>query len=93
MCLCKFGQNPPIGSGDKVQTSSNADADADTNTDRIGTKSNMSRHPGFALPVAIVAKCEEKIFLAQKNFIWQKQLAKKNSPPKKSAPFGLFYVT
>ena len=35
---------------------------------------------GFALPVvivAIVAKCEEKIFLAQKNFIWRKQVAKK----------------
>ena len=40
---------------------------------------------GFALPVAIVAKCEEKIFLAQKKFIWRKQVAKKNSPPKKSA--------
>ena len=32
---------------------------------------------GFALPVAIVAKCEEEIFLAQKNFIWRKQVAKK----------------
>ena len=29
MCLCKFGQNLPIGSGDRVQTMSNADADAD----------------------------------------------------------------
>ena len=32
---------------------------------------------GFALPVAIIAKCEEKIFLAQKNVIWRKQMAKK----------------
>ena len=38
---------------------------------------------GFALPVAIVAKCEEKIFLAPKKFIWRKQVAKKNSPKKK----------
>ena len=27
MCLCKFGQNPPNGSGDRVQTRSYADAD------------------------------------------------------------------
>ena len=33
---------------------------------------------GFALPVAIIAKCEEKIFLAQKNIIWPKKVAKKN---------------
>ena len=33
---------------------------------------------GFALPVAIIAKCEEKIFLAQKNIIWRKKVAKKN---------------
>ena len=42
--------------------------------------------PGLALPVAIIAKCEEKIFLAQKNFIWRKQMAKKNSPLKILAP-------
>ena len=41
MCLCKFGQNPPIGSGDKVQTMSNADTDADM----IHTKNNMSNSP------------------------------------------------
>ena len=37
MCLCKFGQNPPIGSGDRVQTMSNAGADSD----RIRTKSSV----------------------------------------------------
>ena len=37
------------------------------------------------LPVAIVAKCEEKMFMAQKNIVWQKPVAKTNSPPKKSA--------
>ena len=41
---------------------------------------------GFALSVAIIAKCEEKIFLAQKNIIWRIQVAKKNSPLKISAP-------
>ena len=45
-------------------------------------KGNLS---GFALPIAIVAKREEKIFLAQKNMIWRKQVAKKNSPHKKIA--------
>ena len=40
---------------------------------------------GFALPIAIVAKCEEKTYLAQKNFILQKQVEKKNSPHKKIA--------
>ena len=45
----------------------------------------LSVTSGFALPIAIVAKCEEKIFLAQKNMIWQKQVAKKNSPHKKIA--------
>ena len=33
---------------------------------------------GFALPVAIIAKWEEKIFLAQKTLFWRKQVAKKN---------------
>ena len=37
---------------------------------------------GFALPVAIIAKCEEKIFLAQKNVIWRKQMAKNKSKEK-----------
>ena len=41
MCLCKFGQNPPIGSGDRMQTMSIADAD----TNGIHTKSNMSPLP------------------------------------------------
>ena len=41
--------------------------------------------PGFALPIAIVAKCEEKLFLARKNMTWRKQVAKKNSPHKKIA--------
>ena len=36
MSLCKFGKNPPFGSGDSVQTRSYADAD------RICIKSNMS---------------------------------------------------
>ena len=36
MCLCKFGQNLPIGSWDRVQTRSYADAN------KICTKSNMS---------------------------------------------------
>ena len=39
MCLCKFGQNPPIGSGDKVQTMSSEEAN------RIPTKSNTSPLP------------------------------------------------
>ena len=39
MRLCKFGQNPPIGTGDRVQTRGYAD------TDRICTKSNMSPLP------------------------------------------------
>ena len=60
--------------------------------------SSLSAFPGFALPVATVPKCEEEIFLAQKNFIWRKQVAKKNSPPNKLASlmkhrFGLFYAT
>ena len=41
ICLCKFGQNPPIGLGDRVQTRSYADAD------RIRTKSSMSLHHRF----------------------------------------------
>ena len=45
----------------------------------------MDLNPAFALPIAIVAKCEEKLFLAQKNMILQKQVAKKNSPHKKIA--------
>ena len=45
---------------------------------------------GFALPVAIVARCEEKIFLAQKNFIWQKQVAKKILLPKNRHHLGCF---
>ena len=36
MCLCKFGQNPHIGSGNRVQTTSNADIDG------IIIKRNMS---------------------------------------------------
>ena len=39
---------------------------------------------GFALPVAIVAKCEGKLFLAQK-MSFSKNKWQKNSPPKKSA--------
>ena len=38
-------------------------------------------YAGFVLPVAIIAKCEEKIFLAQKN-IMRKQVVKNNSPLK-----------
>ena len=38
----------------------------------------------LALPVAIIAKCEEKIFLAQKNVIWRKQMAKKKKDLKKN---------
>ena len=37
----------------------------------------MYVNTGFGLPVAIIAKCEEKIFLAQKNIFQQKQVAKK----------------
>ena len=29
MCLCKFGQTPPIDSRDRVQTMNNQDANAD----------------------------------------------------------------
>ena len=39
MCLCKFGENPPIGSGDRVQKMSTADAGG------IRTKSNMPPSP------------------------------------------------
>ena len=46
--------------------------------------------PGFALPVAIVAKCEEKIFLAQKNFIWRNKWRKKILLPKNWHHFGCF---
>ena len=58
MCLCQFGQNPRIGSGDRVQTMSNADADADG----IRTKSNM-------LPISLrlmehnVTKQKKLVFL------------------------------
>ena len=34
---------------------------------------------GFALPIAIVAKCEEIINLAQKILIWRQLLAKEKS--------------
>ena len=44
---------------------------------------SLHTHSGFALTIAIVAKCEEKLFLAQKNIIWRKQVAKKNLPIKK----------
>ena len=36
-------------------------------------------HAGFALPIAIVAKCEEIINLAQKIVIWRQLLAKEKS--------------
>ena len=39
-------------------------------------------YTAFALPVAIVAKCEEKIFLAQKI-----SFGEKNFPPKKSTSY------
>ena len=35
-----------------------------------------SSDPGFALPIAIVAKCEEIKKLAQKKIIWRQLLAK-----------------
>ena len=38
--------------------------------------------PGFALPIAIVAKCEEIINLAQKILIWRQLLAKEKSQVK-----------
>ena len=41
MCLCKFGQTPPIGSGDRVQTMNNQDA----NADGIRTENNISPLP------------------------------------------------
>ena len=41
MCLCQFGQIPPIGSEERVQTRSYADAD------RIRTKSTMPPLPLF----------------------------------------------
>ena len=37
------------------------------------------RYTGFALPIAIVAKCEEIINLAQKILIWRQLLAKEKS--------------
>ena len=47
MCLCKFGENPPTGSEDRMQTRSytdadtNANADADAEADGVRTKINM----------------------------------------------------
>ena len=41
MYLCKFGQNPSIGSKDNARKRSNADADPDG----IRTKNNMSPPP------------------------------------------------
>ena len=45
MCLRTFGQNPPVGSGDRVQAMSNADADADANANGNRTKSNTPLFP------------------------------------------------
>ena len=39
--------------------------------------------PGFPLPIAIVAKCEEKLFLAQKKHHLAKTSGEKKSPHKK----------
>ena len=38
--------------------------------------------PGFGLPLATSAKCENKICLAQKILIWRNQLAKKKKKMK-----------
>ena len=47
------------------------------------TDSNKNGHKsGFALPIAIVAKCEEIINLAQKILIWRQLLAKEKSQVK-----------
>ena len=43
---------------------------------------NISVQPGFALPIAIVAKCEEIRNLAQKILIWRQLLAKEKSQAK-----------
>ena len=40
---------------------------------------NVTKISGFALPIAIVAKCEEIIILAQKILIWWQLLAKEKS--------------
>ena len=39
----------------------------------------MYNTPGFALPIAVVAKCEEIINLAQKILIWRQLLAKEKT--------------
>ena len=39
----------------------------------------INKLPGFALPIAIVAKCEEITNLAQKILIWRQLLAKEKS--------------
>ena len=41
--------------------------------------SRTTTQSGFALPIAIVAKCEEIINLAQKILIWRQLLAKEKS--------------
>ena len=51
-------------------------------------------YAGYALPVAIVAKCEEKVFLAQKNSIWRKQMVKKKIVLPKNRHLNIaFYAT
>ena len=47
----------------------------------IGTHAH-GRQAGFALPIAIVAKCEEILNFAQKIVIWRQLLAKEKSPAK-----------
>ena len=44
--------------------------------------SSVGLQAGFALPIAIVAKCEEIINLAQKILIWRQILAKEKSQVK-----------
>ena len=54
-------------------------------TKRHASPKEKQTKPGFALPIAIVAKCEEKIFLAQKIWFGENKWRKKNYPHKKIA--------
>ena len=48
----------------------------------VSGSSSFEQIAGFALPIAIVAKCEEIINLAQKIVIWRQLLVKEKSVAK-----------
>ena len=66
MYLCKFGQNPSIGSKDNAWKRSYADADADADSDGIRTINNMSPPFGWG------GHNEQLKFHAQLSWEWKK---------------------